>query len=327
MRIGTFDLLLDMAKKDGLTIDKAMIEDIGSIVNAATARAKSGNSKLVRNLLWAPKMVAANINVLTVHGGTAGLHTAFAKKQAAYNLMKIVGETAAVVAVINALDPGSVELDPRSSDFMKYRRGNTRIDLTAGRGQYITLAGRFLTGQTKNAQTKIIKELDLAGFGNRTYFDVGLDFLINKTTPTVRAGIYFAKGRNFEGKQPTIASTIIDMTTPIPVKNVADDTFGDYSDDRAIVMMGNLADVFGVNANTYQQLDQWEGKKSEKMVTLKRRLGEERFERINIRYNKLVNDRIDKLVERPEYQRLSDENKEKEIMKLKRQVKESIIGK
>lgn len=327
MRMGTFDLLLDMAKKQGLEINKTLIEDIGSVVNSATSRAKMHESKVVKNLLWAPKMMLANLNVLTAHGGGAGLKTSFAKKQAAYNLMKVVGETAAVVAVLNALNQDAVELDPRNSDFLKYRDGNTRIDLTAGRGQYITLAARWISGQTKNAQTKIIKELNLGGFGDNTYFDVGINFLINKTTPTVRQVISVAKGKNFEGKKPTVLSTAIDLTTPIPVKNIYDDTLGDYSDRRAIVLLSNLADVFGVNANTYQPLSQWDNSQAKNVQSFKKRVGEERLQQANVLYNKRVNALIDKAVQSQSYIRLSDEEKQKYIERIKRTEKQRLLGK
>jgi hypothetical protein len=327
MRIGTFDLLLDMAKKQDLPINKALVEDIGTIVNSATARAKTHDSKIVKNLLWAPKMMVANYNVLTGHTLGAGLKTSFARKQAAYNWMKMVGETAAVVAVLNALKPDSVEINPISSDFMKYRDGNTRIDLTAGRGQYVTLTARWLTGQTKNAQTKIIKDLDSGGFGERTYFDVGMDFLTNKTTPLVRQGISIAKSRNFEGKKPTAGSIAADLTVAIPVSNFYDNLWSDYPDKSSTALIGSVADVFGVNANTYQTLEQWDNNKSDRMKRFKQRVGDKMFKKMNIAYNKKVNASIDSMVKTEAYQRLDDEGKQKVIDKIKDDMKRAILGK
>lgn len=326
MRIGYFDLLLDMAKKNGAEINTKLIKDLGAVVNGLTARSHIGGSKFVNVVLWAPRMMMANVNVLTGHGLGAGLSTKFARIEAAKNLIKITAETAAVAAVLNAIVPGSVELDPRSSDFLKYKDGNTRIDMTAGSGQYITLVARFLTGQTKNTQTKIIKDLDKSGFGDRTYFDVGMDFLINKTTPLVRQGVYFAKNRNFEGRKPTLGTAAIDLTVPIPVKNIADDTFGDYSDERAIVLISNMADIVGVNANTYMPLDQWDNKKSKELTEFRKQVGEKRFEEANIRYNKIVNSRISQTTRTPYYRALSDEEKEKVITRIRKQTKQQILS-
>lgn len=325
MRLKTFDLLLDMAKKEGLTIDKTLVKDIGDVVNSATARAHTKDSKLVKSILWAPKMMVANINVLTAHGLGSGLKTTFAKKQAAYNLMKAVGETAAVVTVLNALNPNSVELNPTSTDFLKYRDGNTRIDLTAGRGQYLILAARFWTGQTKDAQTKIIKELNMGGLGDNTYFKVGMDFLKNKTSPMARQVINVMEGINFEGKKPTVTSTLIDLTTPIPIKNIIDDSFGDYADDRAIVLLANLADVFGINSTTYQNNKYWDNSNSDEMKALRKRVTPQRFKELNIKYNKTVNAEIAREIKKPSYQRLSDEKKQDRIEKIRRDTKNKII--
>jgi len=325
MRINTFDLLYDMAKKNGVEMNAVQIKDIGALVNSATARAHIGEARVVSLILWAPRMMWANVNVLTAHLAGAGLKTSFARKQAAYNLMKITAEIGTVAAVLNALKPNSVELDPRSSDFLKYRDGNTRIDFTGGKAGYITLIARQLSGQTKNAQTKIVKDLTTAGYGESTRLSVGLDFLMNKTTPLVREGIYFAKGKNFQGNKPTLASAAYDLTVPIPVQNIQQNVSGDYPDSRATAVVGSIVDIFGLNANTYQNLSQWDTKASKELISLKKRVGEERFKQLNIKYNKTVNSRIDAEIKKESYQRLKDEDKQKRIEKIRRDVKNQII--
>ena len=112
MRIKTFDMLLDIAKKNGLETNDVLIKDIGKVVNSATARADIGKGSVTSLVLWAPRMMMANVNVLTAHGLGTGLKTSFARKQAAINLMKIVAETGALAATLNALNPDSVEINP-----------------------------------------------------------------------------------------------------------------------------------------------------------------------------------------------------------------------
>jgi hypothetical protein len=321
MRMNTFDMLLDMAQKNGATIDDVLVKDIGSVVNSATARAEIGRGNVLSLVLWAPRMMMSNINVLTAHGAGIGLKTGFARKQAAINLMKIAATTGTVAALLNSINPGSVETDARSTDFLKYKDGNTRIDLTGGSGQYITLLARELSGQSKNAQTKIIKDLGEDKYGASTRFSVGIDFLTNKTTPLVRTGIYLAKGRNFQGQKPTIASTISDLAVPIPVQNFYQNFAGDYPEGDTIAVVGSILDLFGVNANTYQNLQDWNNTKSKKLENLKKRVGEERFNQMNIKYNNMVNKLIDYTVKTPRYQKLSDEEKQKVIQDIKRQTK------
>jgi hypothetical protein len=325
MRTKTFDMLLDIAKKNGLEANDVLLKDIGKVVNSATARADIGKGSVTSLVLWAPRMMMANVNVLTAHGLGTTLKTGFARKQAAINLMKIVAETGAIAATLNALNPGSVDIDPRSSDFLKYRQGDTRIDLTGGSGQYISLLARQLSGQTKNAQTKIIKELSSGKHGDPTRLSVGIDFLINKTTPLVRTGTYLARGRNFEGKKPTALSTATDLTVPIPLRNFYQNFGGDYPEDDAIAVVGSVLDLIGVNANTYQPNKHWKDSTSKEMQEFKKRVTEEKFNQNNIKFNNEVNKKIEAIVKTQAYQKLSNEEKEKKIRKIKEETKRKYI--
>ena len=325
MRIKTFDMLLDIAKKNGLETNDVLLKDIGKVVNSATARADIGKGSVTSLVLWAPRMMMANVNVLTAHGLGTTLKTNFARKQAAVNLMKIVAETGAIAATLNALNPGSVDIDPRSSDFLKYRQGDTRIDLTGGSGQYISLLARQLSGQTKNAQTKIIKELTSGKHGDPTRLSVGIDFLSNKTTPLVRTGTYLARGRNFEGKKPTALSTATDLTVPIPIRNFYQNFAGDYPENDAIAVVGSVLDLIGVNANTYQPRKYWENSTSKEMQEFKKRVTEEKFNQNNIKFNNEVNKKIEAIVKTQAYQKLSDKEKEKKITKIKEETKNKYI--
>lgn len=327
MRTNTFDMLLDMAKKNGATVDDVLIKDIGKVVNGVTARANIGKGSVTSLVLWAPRMMWSNIQVLTAHGLGGGLKTNFARKQAAVNLMKIVATTGTIAALFNAINPGSVELDPRSTDFLKYRDGDTRIDLTGGAGQYVTLVARQLSGQSKNSQTKIIKDLSSGDYGASTRFSVGIDFLCTKTTPLVRTGIYIGRGKNFEGKKPTAASTLADISVPIPIKNFYQNFGGDYPEKDAIAVAGSVLDLFGINANTYQNNQQWENITSKKLEDLKKRVGEDKFKKLNIKYNMITNKDIKNLVQKKSYQRLPDKEKQKLIDDIKRKNKEMFVGK
>ncbi|MFA5340723.1 MAG: hypothetical protein WC332_02995 [Clostridia bacterium] len=326
MRINYFDLMHDIAKKNGVDINEAWLKDGGKVINAITKRSDIGKGAVLNLVLWAPRMMWANVQVLTAHGLTGGLKTAFWKKEAAKNLLKITAETATVVAFLNALNPGSVETDPRSSDFLKYRQGNTRIDLTGGRSQYIILLARQLSGQTKNAQTKIIKELGTGKKGAPDRVSVGIDFLINKTTPLVRTGVYLGRERNFEGKKPTALTTAADLTVPIPVRNFYQNVGGDYPENDAVAIVGSVLDLIGVNANTYEPNKHWDGELSKELESFKKRVGEERFKKANIKYNLMVNQAIGKEIKRPSYQRMSDEEKQNRIEKIRRDEKRKIIG-
>jgi len=256
MRINTFDLLQDIAKKNGVNItDKVQIQEMGKLINSITARGdlgRLGEGGVIRLLLWAPKMLKGNWDVLTAHTGGAGLQTPFARQQARMNLIKIVGETAAVAAIINAISPGSVETNPLSSDFMKIKVGNTRYDITGGKGSIITLLARAITFSTKSTVTHKTTPLNSGKYGARTVFDVGMDFLANKTTPTARAATNIAKGRDFQGQKPTVGSVAYGLTTPISIQNFVGNFYGKDADGSVQAVIGSIVDIVGINANTYK---------------------------------------------------------------------------
>jgi len=342
MRINAFDLLMDTAQKQGFPIDDNMAKDLGRLVGSMTGRANVHVSQGVRAFLWAPKMMMANINFLTAHTIPGqGLKTKFARREAAKNLAKMVSFIGGTAAVINAMRPGTVEIDPRSADFLKVRVGDTRIDMTGGKGSYITLAARTLAGISsvvggpfegaiKNTNTKILKEVNqLNDPTGRKLLYVGVDFLMNKTAPLARtASEALLIGRTFEGDRPTIGSSAANILVPIYVKNIWEATIGDYPvDNKAAQIIASMVDFFGINANTYRPQQFWGQKNdSEELKIMKEKLDEKSFKAYNIAYNKMVNTEIDKIVEDERYMALSDEDKEKVINKIRRDIKKTVVS-
>ena len=261
-RINTFDLLYDMAKKNGVDIkDKVQIEAIGDLVNSATARGKLGEigqGGLVRTILWAPKMLKANWDVLTAHTFGKGLKSEFARKQALINLTKTVAEYAAFAAVINAIMPGSVEVNPLSSDFMKIRINNTTYDITGGAGSLIVFLSRGLSvlggdGMKYKTTKGQIKKINSGKFGEHTYFDMGIDFLANKTTPLTRIAINRMKGQSFDFTPPTLGGDIAGLTVPITIKNFYENIDGKQGKNSPEAVVGSVVDFIGINSATYKR--------------------------------------------------------------------------
>lgn len=258
MRTGTFDLLRDIAKRQGKDItDPVWIKDVGTLINSLTARGdlgKLGQGGVVRLVMWAPKMLKGNWDVLTAHTGTAGLETSFAKKQAIINIAKIVGETAAIAAITNAIKPGSVETNPVSTDFMKIKVGKTRFDITGGKGSLVTLIARAVSAQSKSVITGKVTPLNSGQYGAKTIMDVGIDFLVNKTTPLSRVAVNRMKGETFKHEKPTLGGDIYSLTTPITIQNFIDNIYGKDADASLPAVIGSVADFIGINANTYGPL-------------------------------------------------------------------------
>ena len=328
-RINLFDKIYEIAKKNGVNIkDVVEIKEMGHLINSVTARGslgKMGEGGVIKALLWAPKMLKADWDVLTAHTGGAGLKTKFARQQARYNLVKIVASTTAVVAIINAIKPGSVETDPTSSDFLKIKVGDTRTNISGGKGSIITLLARGVTLKTKSTATGIKKKLNTGEFGSKTYFDIFIDFLSNKTTPFAKAVIDRMKGRDFEGKVPTWWSSIYGITTPISIQNFVKTYYGDDTDGTVAEQLGNFLDLIGISANTYSNNENWDIKDTKEINQFREEVSEAEFKKANNEYNKIIRKSILELTESEEYKKLNDDDKMKKIEQIKKKAKKYIF--
>lgn len=254
MRADLFDLFEKYARENGVdTNNPKWINDFGKITNSLTARGRwgvRGEPAFVRLFMWAPKMLKANLDVLTAHGATSGLETGWgkgmAKREAATNLLKIVGITATVIAIANALKPGSAELDPRSSDFGKIKVGDTRFDITGGASSIVTLAARLLTNTKKSATTGVAMPYGI-GYGADTRLDAFSNFMLNKTTPPAGVVRDLLKGENWKGEPFTWGDSLYDAFTPIILRQTID-LKDNASADR---IAGVIADGLGISSTSF----------------------------------------------------------------------------
>jgi hypothetical protein len=263
MRTSLYDLISKNAKESGVNVlDPQFITSNGQMINSLTARGqwgKRGEPTIVRIILWAPKMLKANIDVLTGHWGGAGLEHPWVRKQAAYNLIKLVAQTAVMMNVANALVPGSAETDPRSSTFGFIKVGDTYFDITGGAASIITLATRMSTHlsnmtlgtdfyNTKNATTGQLKQYGHK-FKDTKALDALYNFLENKTSPPTRVVVDLLKGEHFGGQEFNWGQSAYGAFTPISLQNVIQ-LKDDASADR---VAGAILDGVGINAKQYQQ--------------------------------------------------------------------------
>lgn len=260
MRINTYDLLKNIAEAQGVdTSAKEWIQETGKLINSVTARGdlgKMGSGGPLRLIFWAPKMLWGNVNVLTAHFSGAGLKTPFARQQARKNLIKIVGFTVLAAAIIDGLGRAFgkddvIEWNPLSSDFMKVKINNTRYDLTGGKASIVTLVARALTFRTKSTRTKKIEKLNSGRYWAKTLLDVIIDFMANKSAPVTTTAIDIARGRNFNYEKPGIGNTAYNLATPIGVQNFVETMQRDNKNIPVEEIAGNILDIVGINADTY----------------------------------------------------------------------------
>lgn len=252
MRADIFDKYLDIADKAGVDItDKEQLESIGTLVNSLTGRGKLGKlepaAEVVNNVFFSPRFTKSHLDVLTAHQFSKEA-TPFVKKQAAINLAKIIGGTALILAIANAIKPGSVESDPRSSDFGKIKVGNTRFDVSGGMASVITLAARLGTMSSKSTVTGEVNPLNSGKFGSQTGMNVFYSFLENKASPLGAVFLHYLKGQDSNGNKPTILGEAKDFFTPLPFSN-----YQNLKEDpnSANILASVILDGLGVSVSDY----------------------------------------------------------------------------
>lgn len=253
MRADVFDKYLNVAKQAGIDIsDKKELQSIGKLVNSLTGRGDLGvtgerAAGAVNNIFFSPRFAKSNFDFLTAHQLQKGV-TPFVRKQAAINLVKVVAGSAAILTIANMLMPGSVETDPRSSDFGKIKVGSTRFDVSGGMGSLLTLATRLMTLSTKSNTTHKVTPLNSGKFGAQTGMSVLYDFLEGKLSPIAGVGKDVLKGQDYNGNKPTALNEANNLLTPLPIINTVELL---NTKDAANPLIGTIADALGISVNSY----------------------------------------------------------------------------
>lgn len=328
MRTALYDMISKQQTEMGVDMnDKYNIQSLGRVINSLTARGrfgKYGESPIVKLLFWAPRMIRGNWDVLTAHTGQD--IAPFARKEARKNLLKVVTITGLIMLMINAFDDDAIEFDPRSSDFGKIKIGDTRFDITGGAASLVTLATRFAAGvlgkgAVKSTSTGIVTKMG-AGYGKTSPLDVLINFSTNKAAPVASILLDIAQLEDFEGKPVTPLSALERVTVPLSVSQ-AIDLKDNASADR---VMGVLTNLLGISSSSYVPTDKdWSIEPGKELTQFLEKVGKEKFEEANKKYNSLINEKLKGLRQDPSYEILDDESKQKEVDKQKDRARKEIF--
>lgn len=251
MRFRLFKYMVNSLGEGGqVTTDEAKV--IADYVNAATGRSNLGKfNQATANasvLFFAPRYVLSRLQymampfyILPSSKVSGRVKKAIAMEYARY-LRGITGFLGLTVALGSLLtddddEKPTVEIDPRSSDFMKLRFGDTRIDPMSGFSQVIVFGTKVLKGQEKTFRGDI---RDLRGpnveYGGRDTAEVIWRFLRSKFAPIPAAGVTATTvdwstgiGEDFIGNEipfitanPLKPSIARDLFVPLSLREVAD---------------------------------------------------------------------------------------------------------
>jgi hypothetical protein len=238
LRADMFDALAATASRNG-TIADADAKAIARYVNVATGRGGVAEfqraARFLATVFWSPRLAFSRFQYLFLQPLWAGqgvsLRTRMTiAREYAKTLTGITIFFASATAALYALlgPPGddeewNVELDPRSSDFMRIRIKDTRIRPLAGLSQTTVLLTRLYTGETKQLRTGKIVAIRGAEvpFRGTTGASVVSRYLRNKLAPVIGTGLDVLSGKNVVGELVTPKTVARDLTIPLSFRDIA----------------------------------------------------------------------------------------------------------
>lgn len=243
MRADLADRLIPRAEAFGVDLtQREQARGIGTMINAITGRGNIGKlnvfGKEINAVFFSIKFLKANYDTLTMHNLGYGIEEGparnFVRVESAKNILKITTAVAGIMYIANTLYPGSVDFDPRSSNFGKIKIGDHTIDITGGMASLATLASRAVPTKhgdkgglfgngisfwSKSATTGKYMDLTANKFGQQNVLDVVNDFIDGKVSPVLGVLHDVWTGRDYNGQKPTLANEAESLVTPIPLQD------------------------------------------------------------------------------------------------------------
>lgn len=265
MRADLFDSMVQNLGRNGqVTLDEAKI--IANFVNVATGRTSikwvKNHSAALNIAFFAAQYVASRFQYLAMPlylPAKGGLKADWRVKRA---ILKEYARTATGIgtvlgafALLAALgyddddeDRPTIETDSTSSDYLKVKIGETRLDFLAGLQQVIVFSSRMAFGTTKTTSGKV-KELGGEGYKPDTRLDVAWDFSRKKFAPAPAAvATIMDDWKNPVGGKETPASLVLGAVTPLSLRDVAS-TMEEQGVPKGTGM--TVLSLLGVGVNTY----------------------------------------------------------------------------
>jgi hypothetical protein len=219
MRADLFDIGYKTIGKNGeMTEDEAKVW--ANWVNVSTGRGNLGSFEpaalAMNRLFFSGRYVSSRFEVLgrivttpfqSIAGKNKRAYRMIAKEYARLGV-GLAAIYASIITMMIALLPDeeektvSVERSPLSSDFMKIKVGNRRLDPLFGLQQPIVFLSRILAGKTKN-QAGIVTDLTEKKFGAKKVSDIIQQFARSKLSPQLGVVYDLINREDYFGKELT----------------------------------------------------------------------------------------------------------------------------
>lgn len=264
LRMDMFEFLIEGFGGGQATLEQGRA--VARLVNAMTGRGSLGKFEPVgryfADFAFAPRFYVSRLQMLFGQPLWADWKTTspqfklmVAKQYARYAL-----GFAAMAVAMSIFGDADEEWDPRSTDFSRFKWGDTRIDFSSGFRQWLVFISRLMTGQTKKQGGQIValrKHLvPLEGaakpFSGQDIGDITSRFFRSKASPMLSAVTDVLTGEDFLGEPITVGSELKRWAGPITWRDIytvmTSDEFGVPPKTAISLLMG-----FGGMGQTYKQ--------------------------------------------------------------------------
>ncbi len=243
IRVDWFDEGLQIIENTGRASDDKLISKWATYVNNMTGRAdlddiQDANKALksmvetAKNTLFAPRFTVSKWNRHKV-----AAEVLFGK-DTPNAMRRLLASDAAKrwrryerLAHYMSQNGAEVEKDPRSSDFLKIKIGDTRYDVLGGDTQLQVMLARLATGETKDTATGLLKD--------NIATEIAQQYLAGKLNPLWSLIIDKTVGRTFEGEDiddsKILAKVIRDKFIPLYINDIKDKIFNEYEEQGKTV--------------------------------------------------------------------------------------------
>jgi len=325
LRADIADKFFEMAENQNINLkDKVEVGEINEQANIMTGRGtlrgvEEVGEEIINKAFFSAKFALSQIQSVSKLGTAK---TKFAREQARKTLLSNILSSGLVILMVAFLWRDRVELDPRSTNFGKVKIGNIWVDITGGLASYFILFARIIANSTKNTYTGIIQQSG-EGYGSDDSLDKIFDFLQNKTSPIASVIKDMIKRKTFDGDRPTIFNETLELITPIIGQEASDS----YQTKKQVsdMLLAVVADGLGASVSSYVFQENWSQKTTKELLKFKEKVGDKEFKKANKEYERQVSDMYIKLFFDQEYQKLNNDERQKEITKRKDKIKKGIL--
>lgn len=271
MRVDLFNRISDGLESAGMTYEnnEDVYKALGSFVNNVTGRGNLGPveraAPLLNSVFFAPRYFSSIVNTLGIsdialslseEGGYYTKMPPVIRKQAIHDLLTFVGTGLSILAALgfyslafppdDEKDKIKIELDPRSSEFGKIKKGNTLWNIFSSYPTLIRYIAQLITGEAKNRKTGKIQELNTSDYNRGT---VAGSFLRSKLAPIPSMLIDLGLGKNAIGEKVTGQDELQQHLSPLFLQDLGDAV--DQGGYKSLVTVG-VPSMFGVGVQTYK---------------------------------------------------------------------------